>query len=200
MVLRSPCPSAPRTPVPFVVHVGVHIAELAPCSSRNIARGKAPPRCFYTWVLPNPCWGLPRGRSEAAGAQGGCVVPEEPLQTQAFCKPIASHHDPTSSPFFPALLADNATSVPDLKGALSGGCRCRGSPGPGAAPLLLLPYGIGAVWELGELALLSCHQGGPRVPPPSAHLYYPRALYRTRLLRLSFCAGKGGWDGALSRS
>ena len=129
-----------------------------------------------------------------------------PLQGQAPCNPTLSHHNPTSNPLpgspSPLACADNTTSVPHLKGALSGGCRCPGFPFPG--PAALLPYGIrgahggcprfpGAWGSQWHLLCLPVAKGVPVCPPPSLSC-------EVRPLKPSICAApSSGRAGAGTR-
>lgn len=82
----------------------------------------------------------PPGCREAAWCR------RSPYKPRRSANPSLPTMIPPPAPFFPALLADNATSVPDLKGALSGGCRCRGSPRIGGGPVAPAP-----LWDRGRL-------------------------------------------------
>lgn len=143
--------------------------------------------------------GAQRSRRGAGGFLAAGAAPAKLgfLQTDRF--PPQSH----LQPFFRLSLLTMPRLCPISKEPCPGAADAADPPDRGRPHCSCSLMGSGLFGSLGfgaELALPSCHQGGPRVPPPSARLYYPRALYRTRLLRLSFCAGKWGWDGALSRS
>lgn len=153
MVLRSPFPSAPRTPVPFVAHVGAR--GCAHCSARPLLQqehctGESSSSVLLHLGFAKSLLGSPsgtqrsrRGAGRLLGAGGASTNPGV-LRTHRF--PPRSHLQPL---FFRLSWLTMPRLCPISKEPCPGAADAADPPGSGAAPLLLLPYGIGAVWELG---------------------------------------------------
>lgn len=150
MVLRSPFPLAPCTPVPFVAHVGargcVHCSARPLLQQEHCMGGKLLLGAFTLGFCQIPA-GISLGdAAKPPGCREAAWCRRSPYKPRRSANPALPTTIPPPAPFFPALLADNATSVPDLKGALSGGCRCRGSPRIGGGPVAPAP-----LWDRGRL-------------------------------------------------